>query len=338
MPIKATLYLLLLICGTAASSASDQSQNAPVNHQIRNKISHIDGAEASSVADGSFDPAHQPEVYWHDSDWSIDLVNRASANEPYELSIRSSSERASIVRLPEEFEQINSILRAPGDKAIVVDYDHTGSGAFAIVDLKLGKLTDYVGVAFSIISPNRRFIFYQNWYQNEARYYENTYHLYDVLRTPRENTCGYRDNDPKHEDLDDGMRGFQVYPQKPGQVLCSGPEDDNDDNMGTNFVWAPDSSKIVFADVKSGVMSLVLVTMPVGTSDLPKTSTYPLVGAENVCTGAIDAAGQPNCDYHVIQSLGWDGDAVIAAFHHQFGTPLDVTMTIPISKFVPIGK
>jgi len=76
----------------------------------------------------------------------------------------------------------------------------------------------------------------------------------------------------------------------------------------------------------------------VGTSDLPKTSTYPLVGAENVCAGATDAVGQPYCDYHVIQSLGWDGDTVTATFNHRFGTPLDTELTIPISKFVPIGK
>jgi len=302
------------------------------------EISHIGNAEVKSLVNTGFYPSRQPEVYWHDSDWKIDLINRASDEKPYEISIRSSSGSVSVVKLPQEYEQVNSIYRAPGDKAIIVEEDHTSSGAFAIVDLKQGRLIDNVGVAFSIISPDRRFILYQNWYPAEAEYYENTYHLYDTSRTPRQNVCGYRDNDPKHEYLDDGMRGFQVFPQKAGQPLCSGPEDDDDDNMGTNFTWAPDSSKIVFADVKSGVMSLILVTMPAGASDLPKTSIYALVGAENVCAGATDAAGQPYCDYHDIQSLGWGGDAVTATFNHRFGTPLDLKITIPVSKFVPVGK
>jgi len=337
MPTKATLCLVL-ICGTAVSSASAQSQNAPVNQQIRSQVREVGTAQVRSLTPSSgFYPSLQPEVYWHDSDWKIDLVKPAALGEPYELSIRSSSGGGSLVKLPQEFEQINSILRAPANKAIVVEYNHTGSGGFAIVDLNGGKLLDEVGVEFSVISPNRRFILYQNWYPNETESYENMYRLYDTLRTPTENTCGYQENDPKHQQLNDDLRGFQVYPQKPGQVLCT-DEDDSNDNVGTNFTWSPDSSKIVFADVKSGMMSLILVTMPVGTSDLPKTSTYPLVGFENVCAGATDAAGQPYCDYHVIQSLGWNGDAVTATLHHQFGTPLDLTLTIPVSKFIPIGK
>jgi len=330
--------ICLVFLSTLLFSSYLLAQDLANNAHIHSEVTQNGSAEMRSVSNGMFDPAHQPEVYWHDSDWDIDLINRASDEKPYEISIRSSSGSLSIVKLPQEYEQVNSIYRAPRDKAIIVEEDHTSSGAFAIVDLKQGRLIDNVGVAFSIISPDRRFILYQNWYPAEAEYYENTYHLYDTSRTPRQNVCGYRGNDPKHEYLDDGMRGFQVFPQKVGQLLCSGPEDDDDDNMGTNFTWSPDSSKIVFADVKSGVMSLILVTMPVGTSDLPKTSTYPLVGAENVCAGATDAAGEAICDYHVIQSLGWDGDTVTAVFNHRFGTKLNLTMAIPVSRFTPIGK
>ena len=76
----------------------------------------------------------------------------------------------------------------------------------------------------------------------------------------------------------------------------------DDDNMAMNFTWAADSRKIVFADVKSGVMSLVVVTMPVGTKDLPRTSVYPLTGAEDVCAGVTDSAGEKYCNYGIMLS------------------------------------
>jgi len=304
------------------------------------RIQHIGTAEVKTLVNEGFYPSRQPDVYWHDPEWSIDLVipPANAADDSYSLNIRSSNGTTSTVKLPEVYGQINSITRAPGNKAIL-DADCGGScTGFLIVDLKRAKVIDDIGAEDTTISPNGRFILYDRGFPSHVTDYENVYQLYDTLKSPLENACGYLPNDPKHKVLVDDWRGFQVYPQKPGQILCSEPEDLSDDNMGTNFTWAPDSSKIIFADVKSGIMSLILVTMPVGTNDLPKTATYPLVGSENVCAGATDATGHAHCDYYVIQSLGWNGDVVIAAFHHQFGTPLDLTLTIPVSKFIPIGK
>lgn len=326
-----------LLPAFSASLSGDQEQQS--NVEIRSEVKHIGTAEVRTVTPTSlFVPNHQPEVYWHDSDWNIDLVSPASENNPSVLSIRSSTGKVSALKLPTEFEQINSILRAPGDKAIVIEESHTGTGGFAIVDLGAGTTVDKVGIVFANISPNRRFILYQNWFPPHAETYENIYHLYDTMKSPLGNVCGYMNNDPKHEDLNDGMRGFQVYPQESGQTDCNGPENDDDDNMATNFTWAEDSTTIVFADVKSGVMSLVLVTMPTGLKDLPKTSVYTLTGTEDVCAGNTDAVGENNCDYHVIQSLDWEEGAVKAVFHHQFGAKFNLEVTIPISKFVPISK
>jgi hypothetical protein len=259
---------------------------------------------------------------------------------PYSLSIHSSDGKARVLKLPTSYAQVDSVSLAPSDKAILVGECGGTCNSFAIVDLKQGKVIDDIGVETLSISPNRRFILYDNGYTPHSYDNENLYHLYDAIKPPRENVCGYRDNDQKHEDLDETMRGFQVYPQKPSQVFCTDHENDevNDDNLATNFTWASDSSKIVFADVKSGVMSIVVVTMPVGVTDLPKTSVYTLTGTEDVCVGATDATGGGSCDYRVIQSIGWDGDAVKAVFHHQFGTKLDLEKTIPISQFVPISK
>ncbi len=205
--------------------------------------------------------------------------------------------------------------------------------AFSVIDLE--HATDFDGgyVYGPTESPDGRFLLYDNWYPPHGAVSENQFFLYDTLKTPKENTCGQWDSNPSHKGRDDER--IQVFPHP---VLCTDGEDDTDDNMATNFTWAADSSKIVFADWKSGEMSLVLVTTPVGRTDLPKTSVYVLRGAHDVCVGATDAAGDEYCDYHVIESLGWNGDSIEAVFHHQFGTPLNLQLTIPVSSFVPIGK
>ena len=346
--MKARLIAALLLTGVGAVlSISLLAQQTSPTAGVKEKIPplgtetrHIGNAEVKSLVNTGFDPSRQPEVYWHDSDWRVDLVipPADSADDSYSLDIRSSDGRASTVKLPEVYGQINSITRTPGNK-VVIDADCGGTCVgFMIVDLRRAKVIDDIGVEDLSISPNGRFILFARGFPLRIPAHENIYQLYDAAKSPRENVCGWDPRDPKHQQLSDDWRGFQVYPQKPGQILCSEPLDLNDDNTASNYTWAPDSSKIVFADVKSGVMSLILVAMPVGASDLPKTSTYPLVGAENVCAGATDAAGQPYCDYHDIQSLGWDGDAVTATFNHRFGTPLDLKITIPVSKFVPVGK
>ena len=335
-------WIVFFVFLCVSSSAQERTQSATEKRGVPplgTEIRLIETAEAKRVVKTGFLPSRQPEVYWHGTDWNIDLVIPSSEENPYSVSVRSSCGNARTLELPESYAQVDSISAAPGDKAIVVGECGGTCNAFAVIDLKRGKVIDDIAVENSFMSPDRHFILYDNGYTPHSDDNENLYHLYDTLKSPRENTCGFRDNDPQHKDLDDTLRGFQVYPQKPGQILCTDDENESlDDNMATNFIWAEDSSKIVFADAKSGVMSLVLVSMPVGTKDLPKTSVYALTGAEDVCAGSTDATGEKNCDYHVIQTLEWEGDAVRAVFHHQFGTNLDLQMTIPVSKFIPIGR
>ena len=300
---------------------------------------HIGRAEAKRVSAVAYDPTAQPDVYWHDPDWSIDLFippNNSDPHsvEPYSLNIRSSTGKSSVVGIPRVYAQVDSISRAPGDKAIVVaDCGGTCSG-FMIMDLNQGKLIDDIRTFTPHISPDRRFVLYANWFPPHGDSAEWLYHLYDLLKTPRENTCGYESNNPQHQNLDGDMRGFQVYPQKPGQVLCLDLPDEDDGTMGFDFTWAPDSSKVVFATVRDdGIMSLVLVIMPVGAKDLPITSTYALVGENNVCEGL------QTCDFHVVQSLGWDGDSVDAVLRRQVDHAwVSKEMKIPVSRFIPIGK
>jgi hypothetical protein len=132
-------------------------------------------------------------------------------------------------------------------------------------------------------------------------------------------------------------------------------EDDDDDNTDvSNFIWSVDSSKVVFADVKSGVISLVLVKMPHSDrdkdhdkdhdgdhdrdhdrdNDRPRTLTYSFVGAENVCAGAA------TCDSNNVRSIAWNGDTVNVALvqANPTGPSIVTNLTIPISKFVPLAK
>ena len=242
-----------------------QQQMKPMDTEIK----HIGTAEAKTVVNTGYFSSRQPEVYWHDQDWNIDLLIPPDKHDPYLLSIRSSGGNASILKLPYNYGQINSIYRAPDDKAIIDAECGGNCNVFAVIDLKQGMVIDEVSDDGLAISPNGRFILYGNGINSAPGTdgdEEQSTHLYDTLKTPLENTCGYRDNDPEHKDLDEEMRGFQVFPQKPGQILCTDEYvDENDDNMPSNFTWSADSSKVVFADMKSGVMSLVAVMMPVGT-------------------------------------------------------------------------
>jgi len=156
------------------------------------------------------------------------------------------------------------------------------------------------------------------------------------MKTPRENTCGYAYNDPKHERLDESYRGFPIYPRTADQLICLDPDDSEAEahQMASTFVWDSDSSKAVFADVRDGIMSLVLVTIPTNIKDNPQTFIYPLVGEENVCAGAT------YCGYNNVSSITFDGDSVKAALiiRPNPGKPIEKDLSIPLWQFVSIGK
>jgi hypothetical protein len=243
-----------------------------------------------------------------------------------------------IINLPERCSQINSILLAPDERAVIEADDDSESGGFVIVDLRAGKvLDDVITAGPPDPSPNRRFILYDNWFQTWNDSVGHSYHLYDVAKTPRENTCGYDADDPQHKLYADYLRGVQVFPQTEGQQGCS-ISDAGDSNVGAYFTWMPDSSRVAFADFTGDTVTLVLVVMPVGVNDLPRTSIYRLTGPEDICKRAQNSAGKSECDYSLIRSLAWDGDAIrlTPAFPPHRGLSLTDGLIIPISKFVPI--
>lgn len=322
-------FLVVLCISLSAQQLTQSTSIDEPEQPLGTQVEHIGNAEAKSVVETGYSPSRQPKIYWNDPDWRVELVipPAGSKNDAYSLSIRSSQGTESIVKLPEAYGQIDSIARAPGDKAIL-DAECGGiCGGFVVIDLKLGKVIDSIGTLVPFISPNRRFVLFQRGFPPHGPEYPNLYHLYDVMKAPKENVCAWGANDPKHEILAEDWRGFQVYPQKPGQIHCNDLDDLNDDNRGTNFTWAEDSSKVVFADVKNGVTRLILVIMPVGAKGLPKTSVYRFIEDEDVCSEARHAVIGKYCDFHDFSSLAWVGDSVHVG-----------DRTIPISKFVPIGK
>jgi len=255
------------------------------------------------------------------------------------------------VNFPNYFAQVNSITRNPEDKAIILAEATGTAEAFIIADLKEGKLIDQIGMEDPSISPDRRFILYNNGYPAHGPGQAAQYHLYDTLKTPKENTCGYRQNDPQHRDLDESYRGIQVYPRKGNSVSCSNAElkafEDEDHNMVSGFVWSANSSNAVFADIMNGsTISLILVKIPSGDKDkehvadhdrdedVPRTLIYSFVGAENVCAGAA------TCDSNNVRSITWNGDSVDVALvqANATGPAIVMNLTIPISKFVPLAK
>jgi hypothetical protein len=86
-------------------------------------------------------------------------------------------------------------------------------------------------------------------------------------------------------------------------------------------------------------MSLVLVTMPTGTTDTPRTFVYRLKGPEDICARKAET-GQPECDSYLIRSISWDGNVV--RFEPQsplhVGTALANEFRIPIGKFTPLDQ
>jgi hypothetical protein len=260
-----------LLCSSLFAQQPTGSQES--ERPMDTVVERVGAAEVRSVVVTGFFPTRQPVVYWHDPDWKIDLILPMTGRSPFSLRIRTKNKIELTVQLPQRAHQVNSIFRAPGDKAILgTDCDSECIG-FVIVDLKQSKIIDDVVTSGTYFSPNRRFILYDNWFANWDDSVAHTYRLYDVLRTPRENTCGYEDNDPTHERLSDYLRGLQVYPEIRNHVLCD-VEQTADGSIATHFKWSEDSSKATFDVDKGGVVTRVEVTMPASTTEPPRTQVH----------------------------------------------------------------
>jgi hypothetical protein len=271
-----------------------------------------------------------PDVYWHDDDWKIDVLLPASDNDPYSLRIRSSAGEEKIVKLDYAFDQIISVSVTPNDKAIVVAYVYgRRTGVFSVAsifDLKSGALADTLTALSFSISPNRRFLLYLNigGFDDGGTEPPYQYRLYDVAKTPRENTCGYRINDPQHEFLDEEHRGFPLYPRRPRRTSCSDadlePFEHDDRDWISDLLWSDDSSKVAFVDEgNQESLSIVEVTAPIGSKDQPRVSIHRLDTSQ-----AGDDEGA---------KISWS-DPSETAVSIRIGN--SKPLTYPLSKFIPV--
>jgi hypothetical protein len=277
-----------------------------------------------------FYPSKQPEIYWHDEEWSIDLLPLEAPNGSHRLRTNFiHGSKSDVIELPENYGQIRSILRAPDERAIVIA-DISGTVmAFCIVDLRLGKVVDQVPIYSPSVSPDRRFIIYVNGFPPHGSYGESQYRLYDTLKTPRENTCGFRDNDPQHEDLDESYRGYQVFPVSSVRAACSGVLPEGEDHQkASDFVWSSDSAKVTFVDAQGGSISFVAVRVPSSSVGFPSTMVYTMAGLDNVC--------DKECGSRNVRAISWNGDEIRAtlAYSPEMGHVTEKDINLPLSKFV----
>jgi hypothetical protein len=325
-------FVLISPAAVAAQCAVADRQKAAIRANAR--TSRIDTAEVGSAPTWAIDSdayrCQQPDVYWHDKDWNIDLLLPTAENDPFSLKIRARSGQEKILKLDGLYMQIASISLAPNDEALVVGYAYgSWSGQFSvaeIVNLKSGTQLDQVVASTLSISPNRRFLIFLNGDQTNPVY---DYRLYDLLKSPRENTCGYRDNDPHHKDFDEEYRGIPLYPKTAHQIGCSEadqkPFEDEDHQRASNYLWSADSSKVIFADVNNRkIVNIIEVTMPSGPKDTPHELIY------RPDPGKIHWSNLTSSDEEPIH-LSWDSESEDAV---SILARDSSALIIQISKFV----
>lgn len=296
--------------------------------RVRSQMLNLEGAQMRLIQPGTgFFPDQQPEVYWHDGVWSIDLVVDPQAEGPPSVRISGPHGLRTTVRLPLDFIQVDVIRRGPANKAVILG-EASGAGAMtvAIVDLEGGTLIDHFGLLHGSLSPDGRFIVYINGYGTHSAFTtDDQYRVYDLLRTPRENTCGYRANDPDHRFLDDNWRGQPMFSVRRDEEFRPNEDPALDPvqahHMAGDFVWASDSSKVAFADKRGSELSVVVSAMPISASDVPRTLVHSVVDEINICSSSKCAGGWP-----VI--LEWHGENLRALLRR---TRLESAITLNLA-------
>ena len=150
MRTLAAAYLRPLIFGVLVAELG-----IPANAQQRfdTKIMQIGDAQVQTLVETGFFPDRQPVIFWHDPDWNIDLLLPASKDGAFSMQIRSKAGKNLVVALPARASQINSILRAPNDNAIVYTDPDGESDGIIIINLKTGTIIDDLTMSDTSISP-----------------------------------------------------------------------------------------------------------------------------------------------------------------------------------------
>jgi hypothetical protein len=289
--------------------------------------------------EGAPPPFKHPDVYWHDPDLRLDLD---ASKEPWRLLVQRNQGEVEKLPLNElDIWRVNAIHRAAPDRAVLMAELTAGAHLVGIIGTNPVKLLDQFWTAGrQALSPNNRYVIFVRFYPlHGADNYDDQYRLYDVLGTRASNwpkrPAG--DGSPTEPiNYDDTLAGVPIYSLKAGEVdrVNTNVPEGTEHEGGTDFLWSADSSKAVFSDSQAKVITLVLVTVPVGGKGGPITLVHPLIGSENICQD------KGECDATNVQSLTWNGDAVNVRvrFHPEHEKDREMNLTIPLSSFVPAPK
>lgn len=280
----------------------------------------------------------QAEVYWHDSDTRLDLKTSAQS---WDIAVSESGTNIGQIVVPDEVSQVDLIHRAGPDRAVFLADLSAGAHMAGIITIVPPKLIDsfWTGPRISL-SPDGHYVIFIRFYpMHGAEGYDDQYRLYDVLGDRSLNWPGRPATDaPPTEPLnyDPSLAGVPVYPLMTNEIDRDNTNvtEDQQHQNASEFVWSADSSKVVFADVQGGVMSLVVVYMPKVKNEKPKTEMYPLVNAENICSGSNE------CDFSNIRSLTWNDQTISGTFiiHADNAKNTEFNLMIPLSKFAPAER
>jgi hypothetical protein len=282
----------------------------------------------------------QTDIYWHDADTQFDLD---TSTDKWGVLIRRGSAAAERVPLPDILEQVYAIHRTAPNRAVLLADLSAGAKFVGVIGTSSVKhLDSFWSSADPSLSPDNRYVLFVRFYpMHGAEGEDDQYRLYDVLGTRSSNWPDRPAQDgPPTEPInyDSTLAGVPVYPLKAGELgrENTNVEEGQEHKSASDFIWTADSSKVAFADVQGGVISLIVVAVPPGGKGEPQTVVHPLVGVENVCLGP----GEGACDIRNVRSLAWDGDNIHAALMiwPQHGKKVDVNLTIPLSRFVPAPR
>jgi hypothetical protein len=208
------------------------------------------------VGDLLFDPPHAAPVSYEDDELSL----RLDFSQPrLSVVVQKKGEPQHEISLPDEMAQVDEILRAPANRALVVGWASGDVHAMTVLELKTISVSDFFYAYLPTVSPSGRYIAFVKFYPphgyDDTSGPEDHYMLYDLTRTASQNRpAGIATSRPD-------VVGTTVYPpnigNRDGDNLRISQGEEHSSAMQT-FFWGPDSDRFVFADKYQGAVELVM--------------------------------------------------------------------------------
>jgi len=252
IPPNSARVLALILAATAAVIPHDHLTAMP---QEESTSAHKPAIQ-KRVGELLYDPPHPAPVSYQDDELSLRLDFSQSR---LSVIVQKKGEPQHEISLPNEMAQVDEILRAPTNRALVLGWASGDVSAIAVLDLKAAILSDFFYAYLPTVSPNGRYIAYVKFYPphgyDDPSGPEAHYMLYDLTQTASQNRpAGVAASRPD-------VVGTTVYPpnigNRFGDNMRISQGEEHSSAMQT-FFWSPDSDRFVFADKYQGALKLVL--------------------------------------------------------------------------------